>query len=177
MNKIKLNDIYEKLNEITSLEYVNDKAIINLKNNPGWHVKMPRHIFSEIENKYYEQKMSKIIPSEFSYTENIRANKIKIVDIDIEKLKEMYVNLKRYHEIAEYFDCSIEVIKRTLKELFENGKLEKRKFYSKQTLFVIENYGKLSNRDIAKKLNTKISTIQEISWRLRKQGIIKVEEQ
>ena len=144
MNKIKLNDIYEKLNEITSLEYVNDKAIINLKNNPGWHVKMPRHIFSEIENKYYEQK---------------------------------YVNLKRYHEIAEYFDCSIEVIKRTLKELFENGKLEKRKFYSKQTLFVIENYGKLSNRDIAKKLNTKISTIQEISWRLRKQGIIKVEEQ
>lgn len=176
MSEIKLENIYEKLDEMKSLEYINNKAIIVFKKYPVWHITMPRPIFLEIENKFYENTLSKIEALEVP-KKNAKCNRIKATDIDIEKLKELYKDLYKNHEMAEYFKCGIGLIQNLVSELIKNGELERRRFLNKSALFVIENYGKLTQKEMAKTLNLKVGTVYELVWRLKKQGVIKVEEQ
>lgn len=174
MKEIKLENIYEKLDEMKSLEYINNKAIIVFKKYPVWHITMPRPIFLEIENRFYEKALSKIGTLEIPKKKILR---IKATDIDIEKLKELYKDLYKNHEMAEYFKCGIGLIQNLVSELIKNGELERRRFLNKSALFVIENYGKLTQKEMAKTLNLKVGTIYELVWRLKKQGVIKAEEQ
>ncbi|MGL6113536.1 MAG: MarR family transcriptional regulator [Cetobacterium sp.] len=175
MNTIKLENIYEKLDEMKSLEYVNNRAIIVFKKYPVWHIKMPRPVFLEIENKFYENALSKIetleVPKEYKCT------RTKAIDIDTEKLKELYRAFYKNHEMAEYFNCGIGLIQNLVSELIKNGELERRKFFNQKALFVIENYGKLTQVEMADILGLKVGTVYELVWRLKKQGVIKVEEQ